>query len=253
MPILTTVVNSLLLDTSNNLFPLCLRFIIALIPYAPQIMTPKVPLLMIALGRAVCWRDRPFLNASRTDQAAVTKTPGPREPWQVACTDDELDHPASLQPEHIVKLWVVVTYGAWPSNVLAFIREPISYFRGKGLQSVYDVDWEDVWPEGILAARAGPLLQDFSLHPDLIYFNSTQELRDEKRWEKLDPPELVSRAHLIARSDRAMDVEQEPSLHDGDLPLDRLQRENQLLRIEAGYAARQRKQYLYRESHLSPR
>jgi hypothetical protein len=250
-PVMPTVINSLLFDTGNHLFPLCLRFIIAIIPYAPQLVTHKIPHLMVALGRAVCWRDRPFVDAGSTAQAAVTVTPRPRPlaDWRVATTAMESDirSPPSLRPEDIVQLWVIVTYGSWPSNVLAFIRDPVSYIRGKELASVYAVEWEEVWTEGLLASRAGPLLRDFSLHPDLIYYNSTRELADEKRWDKLDPPEMVSRAHLIAHSDHST----EPVIEDIQPPevvdSPRLVRENQLLRIEAGYAARQRKQYLYRE------
>jgi hypothetical protein len=89
-----------------------------------------------------------------------------------------------------------------------------------------------------------------------------------KRWDKVDPPEHVSRAHIIAHSERLSrgktdffdedpeapsiqpsgaatpnETSQEPLTDD----VQRLQRENLWLRLEAGYADRLRKQYLYRE------
>ena len=75
------------------------------------------------------------------------------------------------------------------------------YLRNKGIESVYDVDWEDVWEPGLLAARAGPLLRDFLLHPTFIYFSSASELEDSKRWEKVDPSETLSRSNMLAYSD----------------------------------------------------
>jgi hypothetical protein len=151
------------------------------------------------------------------------------------------------------------------------VRDPILYLRGKQVVCPYEGDWEDVWRPGLLAARTGPLLKDFSLHPSIMYFNSDGELQDMKRWDKVDPPEHVSRAHIIAHSERLSrgktdffeeDPESEglsvqPSgaatpINDADKnpPSDvqRLQRENLWLRLEAGYADRLRKQYLYRKS-----
>jgi hypothetical protein len=268
-PFIDTVITSLILDTANHLFPLGLRTILTVIPYAPQIITTKVPSIMVVLGRAVCWRDRPFLDAGQSSDAPSTYTPPPRREWTVALSADEkpIDPPISLLPVNIVRLWLVAIYGAWPSNLLAFVRDPILYLRGKQVECPYEGDWEDVWRPGLLAARTGPLLKEFSLHPSIMYFNSDGELRDMKRWDKVDPPEHVSRAHIIAHSERLsrgktdfFDEDPEaPSIQPSgaatpvDAPqgstndVQQLQRENLWLRLEAGYADRLRKQYLYRE------
>jgi hypothetical protein len=89
-------------------------------------------------------------------------------------------------------------YGAWPSNVLAFIRDPVSYLAGKSISSPYTASWETIYPDAFLAKRAGPLLKNFSLHPMLIYFTSAAELQDTKRWDKNDPSEWLARAQTIA-------------------------------------------------------
>jgi hypothetical protein len=272
-PFIDTVITSLILDTANHLFPLGLRTILTVIPYAPQIITTKVPSIMVVLGRAVCWRDRPFLDAGQSSDAPSTYTPPPRREWALALSANEkdIDPPLSLQSVNIVRLWLVAIYGAWPSNLLAFVRDPILYLRGKQVECPYEGDWEDVWRPGLLAARTGPLLKEFSLHPSIMYFNSDGELRDMKRWDKVDPPEHVSRAHIIAHSERLSrgktdffdeDESEAPSIQPsgaatpnnnnaspktpGD-DVHRLQRENLWLRLEAGYADRLRKQYLYRE------
>lgn len=271
-PFLDTMIRSLLLDTGNSLFPLGLRTILAVIPYAPQVVTSKVPLLMIILGRAVCWRDRPFLDAGTTSDAPATHTPLPRQEWAIATSaiEEPIQQPISLQPINIVRLWLVAIYGAWPSNLLAFVRDPVTYLRGKQVECPYQVEWEEVWPAGLLAARTGPLMRDFALHPSIMYFNSDGELRDAKRWEKTDPPEHVSAAHIIAHSERlsqgktdffdeigsdqslpgpavetpsTVTVRTQESTTDS---VESLRRENMLLRLEAGYADRLRKQYLYR-------
>lgn len=266
-PFIDTIITSLMLDTANHLFPLGLRAILTVIPYAPQIITHKVPLIMIILGRAVCWRDRPFVDSGKTSDSPATYTPQPSSTWAVALSADEqeTDLPVSLRPASIVRLWLVAIYGAWPSNLLAFVRDPILYLRGKRVECPYRGDWDDVWSPGLLAARTGPLLRDFSLHPSIMYFNSDGELRDMKRWEKVDPPEHVSRAHIIAHSEQLsrgkadfFDVGPAPEeqLPVVDIPTEtkamsddvgQLQRENTLLRLEAGYADRLRKQYLFRE------
>lgn len=271
-PFLDTIITSLMLDTANRLFPLGLRTILTVIPYAPQIVTTKVPSIMVILGRAVCWRDRPFVDSGKSSDSPATYTPKPSSQWAVALSADEqvTDSPVSLQPASIVRLWLVAIYGAWPSNLLAFVRDPILYLRGKQVECPYQGDWDDVWAPGLLAARTGPLLRDFSLHPSIMYFNSDGELRDSKRWERVDPPEHVSRAHIIAHSEQLsrgradfFDVGEQVQAHvvQEAAPLDepapdtivsaetgRLQRENVLLRLEAGYADRLRKQYLFRKS-----
>lgn len=280
-PFLDTIITSLLLDTGNNLFPLGLRTILTVIPYAPQILTLRVPLIMVILGRAVCWRDRPFLDAGeKSDDTPATITPSPRDrDWKIATSSIEelIDPPISLRPVNIVRLWLVAIYGAWPSNLLAFVRDPVTYLIGKQVECPYGVEWASVWPPGLLAARTGPLLREFSLHPSIMYFNSDGELRDVKRWDKIDPPEHVSRAHIIAHSERLshgkadffdedahsnfqslqvsevatpVDEHAHPVIQSD---LERLQRENILLRIEAGYADRLRKQYLFRKSFMSSR
>jgi hypothetical protein len=113
-------------------------------------------------------------------------------------------------------------------------------------------------------------MRDFALHPSIMYFNSDGELRDAKRWEKTDPPEHVSGAHIIAHSERLShgrtdffddtaipepQPEQLPELLSAVRPheptsdsVEGLRRENLLLKLEAGYADRLRKQYLFRKS-----
>lgn len=270
-PFFDRIITSLLLDTGNNLFSLGLRTILTVIPYAPLVVTSKVPLLMIIFGRAVCWRDRPFLDAGTTSDAPATHTSPPRQEWAIATSaiEEPINLPISLQPVEIVRLWVVAIYGAWPSNLLAFVRDPVTYLRGKQIECPYQVEWEEVWPAGLLAARTGPLMREFALHPSIMYFNSDGELRDAKRWEKTDGSEIVSAAHIIARSERLSQGKTDffDETAGSDLqpvyetaPRDQsrssttpntalsLQRENMLLRLEAGYADRQRKHYLFRES-----
>ena len=288
-PIMQSLLRSLLFDTGNQLFTVALRIFIVVLPFAPHDLTPHVPLLMVILGRAACWRDRPFVD-SKTDHAdGKTRTPSPNSSmeWEVATTAMELPlstTPSTLQPHNIVRLLLVAVYNAWPSNVIAFVRDPVSYINGKGIDPIYDIPWEEVWVQGVLAIRAGPLLRNFHLHPSLVYFNSTGELADENRWERVDPPEFITRSHMLAHSellsgDRYDLVDGDPwfdqariakGIDDSTLqettlmdppvvsPItdsdsqeqhlnSELRREIELLRLEARYTDRIRKHYLYRK------
>lgn len=280
-PFFLCLVRSLQLDTSNALFPLNLRAVLACIPYAPQVMTPHVPLLMIVLGRAVCWRDRPFVDSESPARDAVTRTPAPDPSlgWEVASASaaPPATESINLQPPRIVRLWIVALYGAWPSNVLAFIRDPTPYLEGKSIPCPYNVPWSNVWPNNLLATRAEPLLMDFGLHPSLILFTSTAELADQKRWEKNDPSTFIARSHMVAHSelqaggifslmvegsslpaiveDAPNELPEAPAVREEqptaplstDDELGQLRREIEIMRSEAEFGSRTRKQMLYRE------
>lgn len=261
-PIFTSILRSLLLDTDNLLFPICLRCFLAVLPYAPQTITPHVPLVMIVLGRAASWRERPFSNHTTHEGISRTPKPNPSFDWQLALPSPQTTFPASLEPPNITRLLFVAVYSAWPSNVLAFVRDPVAYITGKGIEPVYNVSWEEVWEPGILASRSAPLLRNFHLHPWLVYFTSGTELADEKRWEKIDPPEFITRSHMLAHSELLSgdkfdllegipsdDVELvAPTPPELPTEVAQLQRDVQLLRLEAKFTDRIRKQYLYRMS-----
>jgi hypothetical protein len=270
--ILDLVLDSLLLDTSNQLFALSLSTLVTVLPFALPILTKRVPLLMVILGRAICWRDRPFVDAGRSSMSAVTRTPLPQpsHPWTVATcfspkdADDVVQ--STLIEKRVVDLYLIGLYGAWPSNVIGFTRNPPGYMEAtQRVESVYDVPWDQVWEPGVIASRLMPLISDFQLHPSIITFTSTGELQDEKRWDKYDPSEFVSMCYLIsdtndegmfeffkmpsARLDpRPMEMERVPTEVTGHTDdIGRLKEENELLRLESLYAERLRKQIVYRE------
>lgn len=243
------ILHSLLLDTDNILFPTCLRCFLAVIPHAPQAITPHVPLIMIVLGRAASWRDRPF--GERKEGFTSTFDPNPSLGWLPATPVPPTPLPVTMQPPNITRLLFVAVYNAWPSNVLAFLRDPVAYINGKGIAPVYNVPWEEVWEPGLLARRSAPLLRDFHLHPWLVYFTSSSELADEKRWEKIDAAEFITKSHMLAHSellvgdrldllDGVAEGEPEPSTS-------QLARQVQLLELDAKFTDRVRKQYLHRE------
>lgn len=282
-PILSSILRSLLLDTGNKIFPIGLRCFLAILPYAPKSMTNQVPLVMTITGRAACWRLRPFVDADSPSRDALnhTRPPIPSLDWSVATSEMEETMIPALQlgTEEIVRSLFVAVYNAWPSNLIAFLRDPVLYLKGKGFASVYDVEWEDVWEPGLLAARSGPLLRTFHLHPSLIYFTSATELADSKRWDKIDPSEFVSRSHMLAHSELLSDnrfdlmtgqtspkwppddlsrveadIPPPPRLGISSVFSDRqiqeelaiVRREVETLRLEAQSEDRIRKQYLYR-------
>jgi hypothetical protein len=167
-PFLQTLLLSLLLDTSNKLFPLAIRTMLMCLPFAPALFTPKVPLMMVVLGRALCWRDRPFKgedvrSPSPTEHGpslpnlpTLTPGPNPNLNWNVATSLSVGGLPDSMAPQEITRLLLIAMHGCWPSNMIAFVRDPVSYITGKGFETVYDVPWKAVWEPGVLASA--PLL-----------------------------------------------------------------------------------------------
>ncbi|OCF35470.1 hypothetical protein I316_03022 [Kwoniella heveanensis BCC8398] len=264
-PFIDILLRSLLLDTGNNLFSLNLRLLLSLVPYAPLAVTPKVPLMAIILGRAISWRDRPFVDSDAVVRDGVTRTfpPAPEIEWQVVSASSEfkLELPEHFKPRRIAQLFLIAMYGAWPSNVIAFVRDPMPYIRGKNVPPVYAVDWERVWQPGLLATRIEPMIREFRLHPSLVVFTSTAELADAKRWDRTDASEFIARSQALANAEQQettavsfLDEDEGNSIeitNQKNLPSGRLERENDLLRLEAKFTNRVRKQYLHRELKVS--
>nr|XP_019001978.1 uncharacterized protein I203_05114 [Kwoniella mangroviensis CBS 8507]OCF65439.1 hypothetical protein I203_05114 [Kwoniella mangroviensis CBS 8507] len=259
------LIQSLMLDTGNQLFSINLRLLLAILPYAPLMLTPKVPLLAIVLGRAISWRDRPFIDHTLPPRDGFTRTelPEPSLDWLVAqsAVEMDLELPEHMKPRRIAQLFIIAMYGAWPSNVIAFVRDPVSYIRGKNVTPIYAVDWEMIWTPGVLATRLEPLIRDFRLHPSLVVFTSTAELADEKRWERIDAAEFIARSQALSNSDQqgftgAGLFEQDeqsapPQVDSASANLsNRLAKENELLRLEAKFTSRVRRQYLYHIGRL---
>ncbi|EJT50732.1 hypothetical protein A1Q1_08138 [Trichosporon asahii var. asahii CBS 2479] len=264
----STILKMLLFDTSNQLFPLALSMLVTILPFSLPLLTKHVPTLMVILGRAVSWRDRPFVDAGLTSLSAVTRTPepAPNQHWEVcAGRDSEILAPNATE-KRVVELFLVCLYGAWPSNVIAFTRNPEGYLNSKGVEALYAVPWNEVWEANILSTRLVPLISDFQLHPSIITFTSDAELDDDsRRWDKWDPSEFVSMAHLMSHASEpdqmfdffrvpvpdkplpTVEMKREQSLlpEEGGDDIERLKEENELLRLEALYAERLRKQFVY--------
>lgn len=250
---ITQLIDSLLYDTGNHLFPLGLRAISLVLPYAPLALTPHTPHLMVILGRALCWRVRPFADADKPSKDTETRTPAPltAKKWRLQSSAMEAmsNLPSTLSPDAIVRSYLTSLYGAWPSNVIAFIRDPGSYLDSKQIPLAYDVTWAELFESGLLARRIDPLLQDFRLHPTIIYFTSAAELADSKRWEKLDPMEIIARAETLARATSGQlqssllwsraEANQPGHTLDNDRSL------NVDLRTELQYSERTREQYIH--------
>lgn len=263
------ILDSLMLDTSNHLFPVALSVLVTILPFSLTHLTDSVPLLMVILGRAICWRDRPFVDTGASAIGAVTKTPAPAPDrhWRVARHGSDDLTQATPTEKRVIQLLVIGLYGAWPSNVIAFIRDQKDYLSLKKVPPVYDVPWSETWEPGVLSSRLVPLIADFQLHPSIITHTSRAELEDDKRWDRYDPSEFVSMAHLMSHADdpdsafeffktpKAALLDPRPvSLTESDLnsPTDtddvrRLKEENELLRLESLYAERLRKQLIYRK------
>ncbi|ORX39903.1 hypothetical protein BD324DRAFT_615460 [Kockovaella imperatae] len=262
---LRSLLDSLLYDVSNQVFAIVLRLFTLVIPYALASLTNSVPLLMVVLGRAVNWRDRPFVDGTRAGREGTTSTPRPIESttWKVLHQDYQIDLPSHLQPHAAVRMFLATVYNAWPSNILAFVRDPVPYIQGKQIEPIYNVPWPEVWPIHSLAERAGPLLCKFQLHPSLVEHTSTAELEDKSRWDKVDPSEFTARAHALAHAElltieesradmteehkRGIGQPSHPSGGQEEGDVSRLCREVDLLRAEQRHSQQLQDQYL---SHI---
>ncbi|BEI81141.1 hypothetical protein CcaverHIS002_0203010 [Cutaneotrichosporon cavernicola] len=269
------LLKSLLLDTSNHLFGLGLATLVTILPFSVPLLRRYIPLLMVVLGRAMCWRDRPFYDAGKHKTVGVTTTPAPSASmdWTVATTGEDIISVPTPTEKRVVQLLLVGLYGAWPSNIIAFIRDQPAYFEVKQVATMYAVPWEEVWAPGQLQARCVPLISDFMLHHNVITHTSSQEMADEKRWERFDPSEFISMAYLMSGGSEDADAmfeffrlpkvqldplehgarEAEPTVAGSSSDtsdIRRLQMENELLRLESLYNDRLRRQFVHHIGRL---
>ncbi|RXK39505.1 hypothetical protein M231_03174 [Tremella mesenterica] len=269
-PLLILILRSLLLDTDCRSVLTCLALILSIIPLAPVQFSSHLPNLLVVLGRILCWNGWPPGELAYSGKPSITSAPtaSPDLEWHIASSPNLLagDDPAATKTEGegIARQWLVVLYGLWPSNVLAFLRNPVDYLEGLGVKSVYAVQWADVWPPRYLAKRGEVILSDFAVHPHLMYFTLAQEREDERRWETYDTPQIVALCHLVAHSEARhpsrSDVFDESPVVDsqylstsilghGGIPREKeeSQQDTQKLKLDLLYSERLRKQYL---SHI---
>ena len=273
--IFEVVIQSLLYDTHNQAFSIALRLLTLTMPFGLDHLVKSVPVIMVILGRSVSWRDHPFPSTKQRNLESATKTARPiaTTSWTVLVDDSENEAhlPLNMQPQAVVRLFLATVYNAWPSNILAFVREPVKYAEGKNLQPLYDAQWSEVYPTRSLASLAEPLLCNFHLHPSLVEHTSKAEIEDQRRWEKMSPSDFIAQAHTLAYAELLKDQENndfqedkdfrhlsvEPNSEDMRSGRDalaeavRLRRENSLLRTEQNIHQEVQTQYLYREhGHL---
>ena len=88
-------------------------------------------------------------------------------------------------------------YGAYPCNVIAFIRHPAQYLAAHPCESPYELPWDEIIDEDELKSRSRVLLRGHTIHPWIISQNSEEELANTSLDWPSDVPTMVATSMLL--------------------------------------------------------
>ncbi|KAI0647121.1 hypothetical protein C8Q79DRAFT_1000140 [Trametes meyenii] len=234
-PLMTSLIHSLIFDNSSTVCTIALSVLIKLLPiFAVKACKPLkrlLPHLMVVLARVLCWRERqsssPIISvlpdpedtddedlpAAEEDDDVVLEGPPPltiRDDIDWERLELTFDGPASKAPSP--DRYFTFLYYLFPCNTIRFLRYPVRYLTDNGVDSLYDVGWEEAFDEDKIRSKSEPLLRRHVLHPLLIWRGAKEELEQPDFWAQYDIPEIVGGAIMLEVRNAALGLRQhEPS------------------------------------------
>ncbi|KDQ60747.1 hypothetical protein JAAARDRAFT_151426 [Jaapia argillacea MUCL 33604] len=211
-PLMSSLIHSLLLDSSSIVCISSLTLLCKLLPvlavHAAEGLKRILPQLLAILARVVCWRQRP----------------PPQDP--VETVDDfesEIEDQPRFSPEHLPfparedlnweqlevtfacamssppspNQYFTYLYYLFPCNVVRFLRSPLLYLSEHGLGSPYSVPWDDVIDETELHSKSESMLRSHVLHPLLLWGNASEELAEPRVWTKYTVSRIVGECTML--------------------------------------------------------
>ena len=166
-PLMSSIFTSLLVDNSTTTCTIGLTILTKLLPiFAVQdcgALKRMLPQLFAILARILCWRERgtptspptPIPEGVALDESSSTTESNYSEraieSGRVLDTNPdlqwerlELSFDATAAPAPSSQQYFAFLYYLFPCNLIAFLRNPIGYFRDRNVERPYAVDWEDV-------------------------------------------------------------------------------------------------------------
>lgn len=155
-PLISDLLNSLLLDNSSTLCTSGLTIIVKLLPifaiHAREQLRNMLPTLLAILARILCWRDRHPASVSENElpipefekhlEEGGNKTFDLRPDIHWEKLEMSFNAAASSAPSP--RPYYTTLYYLYPSNVLKFLRGPVQYLVKKEVSSPFTVGWEQV-------------------------------------------------------------------------------------------------------------
>ena len=165
-PLMSSLLNSLLLDNSSTVCAIGLNLLVNLCPVfaveACEQLKSMLPTLLVILARILCWKERPCSSAldqdvdnstDTDDQVSVShvdrRTP-PQRSWERLDTTFRTGR-SSAPP---LRRYFTILYYLFPCNVLLFLRTPVAHLTQHRVESPYDLDWEDALDEDEIRSKS---------------------------------------------------------------------------------------------------
>ncbi|KAG6821069.1 hypothetical protein H0H93_007228 [Arthromyces matolae] len=213
-PLTSSIIRSLLLDSSSTVCTAGLTLLVKLLPlyavHARIILRSMLGKLLAVLARILCWKERPPLTVredsddppdlafeQELDREMNRLIPiRPDLDWERLETtfDATASHPPSSRP------YFTILYYLYPSNVLKFLRSPAQYLIDNTALSPYTVDWPQALKENEIRRRSEalqPLIREHVCHPLIPWRDSKAELSDDEFWTKYPVSRITSEAGML--------------------------------------------------------
>ncbi|TRM61869.1 hypothetical protein BD626DRAFT_500788 [Schizophyllum amplum] len=210
-PLLTSLLNSLLLDNSSTACTCSILLMVKMLPtfavHASQDLKRVLPLLLAILARIMSWRGRPAPTMEDPDIIPVydpdleaeldrdTRQPlqiNPDFEWQRL----ELTFSAATSAPSPRPLYTMLYY-LFPCNVIKFLRGPLDYLLSHDVPSPYTVDWSGAFDDAEIRSKSEHLVRTHICHPIMIWQDASVEMGDTNFWSAYDVARMISDASML--------------------------------------------------------
>ncbi|KAF8162891.1 hypothetical protein B0H34DRAFT_693349 [Crassisporium funariophilum] len=211
LPLMLNLLHSLFFDNSSTVCTIGISLIVKLLPffavYAREDLRAMLPKLMAVLARIMCWKERRAskgrmpaaedIDADFERELEFETNPvlhiSPNIEWERL----EMTFNATASPPPSSRPYFTMLYYLYPSNVLKFLRGPVSYLISNSLESPYVETWEKALDENEIRRRSENLFREHNCHPLLIWRDAIAELAEPEFWTKYDLSRIISEAPML--------------------------------------------------------
>ncbi|KAG5639531.1 hypothetical protein H0H81_000676 [Sphagnurus paluster] len=228
-PLVTSVLRSLLLDTSSTVCTAGLTLVVKLLPlfavHARNSLRPMLPKLLAVLARIMCWKERPPSSVHQSpdeppdpafEQELENETNRlipirPDLKWErlQLTFNATTSHPPSSRP------YFTVLYYLYPANVLQFLSSPAEYLIKHGAPSPYTIGWEEALPRDEIRRKSETLIREHVCHPLLIWRDAAVELSENEFWARYSVERITSEAGMLDIRNSALGIHAYVQSHEG--------------------------------------
>ncbi|KAF5386567.1 hypothetical protein D9615_001902 [Tricholomella constricta] len=219
-PLVTSVLRSLLLDTSSTVCTAGLTLLVKLLPlfamHARNTLRSMLPKLLAVLARIMCWKERPPSQFRQSDEL-----PDPAFEQELESETNRLipirpdlkwerlqltfNATTSLPPSP--RPYFTVLYYLYPSNVLQFLRAPAQYLINSSTRSPYTLEWDEALAQDEIRRKSERLIREHVCHPLLIWRDVAAELSETEFWTRYNVSRITSEAGMLDVRNGALGIQ----------------------------------------------